>query len=154
MRRGDLAPDFTLPDQDGATRTLSTLVSEGPVVLFFYPAAMTRGCTKESCHFRDLGARFAALGAQRVGISMDDVARQSQFATRYDLDYPLLADVGGNVARAYGVKRPVDLLRVRRSTFVIDRDRRILDVITSEWNMDRHAERALAVFGEREASAS
>ena len=154
MRRGDLAPDFTLPDQAGVARTLSTLVLGGPVVLFFYPAAMTRGCTKESCHFRDLGARFTALGAQRVGISMDDVARQSQFAARYDLDYPLLADVGGVVARAYGVKRPVDLLRVRRSTFVIDRDRRVRDVITAEFNMDRHAEHALAVLGEDQTPLS
>ena len=146
MGPGDLAPDFTLTDQSGASRSLTQLLDDGPVVLFFYPAAMTTGCTKESCHFRDLGAQFAELGAQRVGVSMDDVAKQSAFAAANDLDYPLLADVDGGVARAYGVKRPIDLLRVKRTTFVIGPDRRILDVIRSEMNMNAHADGALAAL--------
>ena len=64
------------------------------MVLFFYPAAMTSGCTKESCHFRDLAAEFAAAGAQRVGISTDPVDKQPQFADQHGFDYPLLS-VGG-----------------------------------------------------------
>ena len=124
-------------------RTLSTMLESGPVVLFFYPAAMTKGCTKESCHFRDLGAEFAQRGAQRVGISRDDVERQEQFSTKYQLDYPLLSDVDGSIASLYGVKRSLDLLKVRRSTFVIATDRRIVEVISSEINMDAHADRAL-----------
>jgi peroxiredoxin Q/BCP len=143
MRIGDLATDFTLLDQNGAERTLSTLLSQGPVALFFYPAAMTSGCTKESCHFRDLGEEFVALGAQRVGISMDSVQRQSEFTEKYHLDYPLLADVGGHVAKQFGVKRSLDLLKVKRSTFVLDRDRRVVDVIHSDINMNAHAQRAL-----------
>ena len=143
MRNGDLAPDFTLEDQDGVTRTLSELVLDGPVVLFFYPAAMTKGCTKESCHFRDLASEFATVGAQRIGISMDSVDRQAQFAQKNTLDYPLLADVGGSVAAQYGVKRSIDFLKVRRSTFVIGRDRRVIGVITSETNMNAHADQAL-----------
>ena len=147
MQTGDFAPDFTLPDQQGVERTLSTLLRDGPVVLFFYPAAMTTGCTKESCHFRDLAGEFRALGAQRIGISMDSVDRQAQFTSRNELDYPLLADVDGTVARLFGVKRRLDLLKVRRTTFVIGRDRRILDVIHSERSMDVHADRALAALG-------
>ncbi len=143
MRVNDIAPDFTLPDHDGVERTLSTMLDSGPVVLFFYPAAMSKGCTKESCHFRDMGAQFAALGAQRIGISMDSIERQATFSEHNGLDYPLLSDQGGRVAALYGVKRPVDFLKVRRTTFVIDRDRRILDVIASEINMNVHAERAL-----------
>ena len=77
MRRGDLASDFALPDERGVARTLGEFLATGPVVLFFYPAAMTPGCTAESCHFRDLGAEFSALGAARVGISHDDVATQT-----------------------------------------------------------------------------
>src|SRR5206468_2590922 len=69
MREGDEVPDFELMDQDNQPSRLSTLLEDGPVVLFFYPAAMTTGCTKEACHFRDLGAEFAAAGVQRVGIS-------------------------------------------------------------------------------------
>jgi len=147
MQRGDLAPDFTLLDQDAHERTLSTTLVDGPVVLFFYPAAMTPGCTKESCHFRDLASDFRAAGAQRIGISMDSVERQSRFAHQHALDYPLLADSKGDVARAYGVKRPLDFLKVKRTTFVIGRDRRILEVVNSELSMDVHADRALAALG-------
>ena len=75
MQKGDTVPDFTLPDQTGTDRTLSELLANGPVVLFFYPGAMTYGCTKESCHFRDLKAEFAAVGAQPVGISADPVGQ-------------------------------------------------------------------------------
>jgi peroxiredoxin Q/BCP len=143
MDKGDLAPDFTLPDQSGVNQTLSELLTNGPVALFFYPAAMTSGCTKESCSFRDLGAQFKALGAQRIGISMDSVERQSLFTEKNQLDYPLLADVGGHVAKEFGVKRSLDFLKVKRSTFVIGTDRRIIEVINSETNMNAHAQRAL-----------
>lgn len=143
MEKGDLVPDFTLPDQKGVERSLSTLLKDGPVVLFFYPAAMTKGCTKESCYFRDLASEFAALGAQRIGISMDSVERQALFTSTNALDYPLLADVGGNVAKLFGVKQTVDFLKVKRATFVIGQDSRVAEVITSELNMNAHAERAL-----------
>jgi peroxiredoxin Q/BCP len=143
MQKGDLAPDFKLKDQDGNERTLSTMVLNGPVVLFFYPAAMTKGCTKESCHFRDLASEFAALGAQRIGISMDSVAKQAEFTTKNDLDYPLLADVDGDVAKLYDVKRALDLLKVKRTTFVIGQDRHVAEVITSEISMNAHADKSL-----------
>jgi peroxiredoxin Q/BCP len=148
---GDLVDDFELPDQTGTPRRLSTLLADGPVVLFFYPAAMTSGCTKESCHFRDLAAEFEAAGAQRVGISRDSVDKQRQFAEINAFDYPLLSDTGGAVATALGVKRklPLGALSTRRMTFVIDTDRRILEVIQSEMNMDQHADRALEVLKAR-----
>ena len=146
MNIGDLAPDFSLADQSGEVRTLSELLSHGPVVLFFYPAAMTTGCTKESCYFRDLAGEFAAVGAQRIGISMDDVEKQALFDSTNQLGYPLLADLGGSVARTYGVKRALGLLKVRRTTFVIRTDRTIADIIHSEMNMNVHADRALAAL--------
>lgn len=149
MRAGDIAPDFTLQDQDGNERSLSSFLENGPVVLFFYPAAMTTGCTKESCHFRDLASEFARVGAQRVGISMDDVSRQSEFAAKNSLDYPLLSDVGGSVAKLFGVKRPIGLLKVKRTTFVIDTDRRVLEVINSEFDMNAHADKALSALAAR-----
>ncbi len=126
--------------------SLYATLEKGPVVLFFYPAAMTSGCTKESCHFRDLGSAFSALGAQRLGISMDSVERQAQFTTKNGLDYPLLADVNGGVAKIFGVKRMVDFLKVKRTTFVIGQNHRVLDVISSEVNMNVHAEKALSVL--------
>ena len=83
MQTGDEVPDFELPDQNGTMRRLSTMLVDGPVVLFFYPAALTTGCTKEACHFRDLAAEFAAAGAQRIGISLDSVTKQGQFADKH-----------------------------------------------------------------------
>ena len=143
MRTGDLVPDFELPDQEGATRKLSELLEKGPVVLFFYPAAMTPGCTKESCHFRDLAAEFAAVGAQRVGISADPVEKQRTFSDKHGFDYPLLSDEDRRVAAIFGVKRALSILPNKRATFVIGTDRRIVEVITSEINMAKHADLAL-----------
>lgn len=146
---GDIAPDFELPDQDGKPRSLSDLLTSGPVVLFFYPAADSAGCTREACHFRDLDADFARIGAQRVGISRDTVAKQHAFAEKHGLAYPLLADVDGTVASAYGVKRGLlgKLMPVQRATFVIGTDKRLLGVIHSETNMNKHADQALEVLG-------
>ena len=154
MKAGDQAPDFTLPDQDGTSRTLSDLLADGPVVLFFYPAAMTSGCTAESCHFRDLATEFAEVGAQRVGISPDSVQRQNQFATLNDFDYPLLSDGDGAVAAEFGVKRRFGPLPVKRHTFVIDTDRTVIEVIKSEFAMNAHADKALTVLRERANRAS
>jgi peroxiredoxin Q/BCP len=152
MDKGDLAPDFELPDQDGVRRKLTTLLAEGgPVALFFYPAAMSPGCTAESCHFRDLAKEFAAVGAQRVGISNDRVEVQSEFADRHNLDYPLLSDTDGRVGAEYGVRRRLGPLAVKRHTFVIDVDRHVLTVIRSELRMSVHADKALAVLKHRTA---
>ncbi|GAA4005285.1 peroxiredoxin BcpB [Allokutzneria multivorans] len=142
MRPGDTVADFTLPDQDGEPRTLSELLTDGPVVLFFYPAAMTGGCTAEACHFRDLGAEFAELGAQRVGISGDAVSKQKEFASQNTFDYPLLSDVDGTVSAQFGVKRRI-IKMVKRHTFVIGTDRVLLDVIKSELRFEAHADQAL-----------
>jgi peroxiredoxin Q/BCP len=141
MEVGDVVEDFELPDETGAPRRLSDLLADGPVVLFFYPAAMTSGCTKESCHFRDLGAEFAAVGAQRVGISRDPVDKQRQFSEKHDFDYPLLSDADGTVARMMGVARKK--LPPKRVTFVIGQDRRVVAVVKSEVRMAVHADRAL-----------
>lgn len=146
MKPGDEVADFELPDQDGTPRSLSGLLANGPVVLFFYPAAMTAGCTRESCHFRDLAAEFEKAGAQRVGISTDSVDKQREFATMHGFDYPLLSDADGEVARRFGVKRRLGLLPVKRTTFVIGTDRRVLGVIANELNMNVHADRALALL--------
>lgn len=151
IRTGDTVAEFELPDQTGTVRSLTSLLAEGPVVLFFYPAAMTPGCTKEACHFRDLAAEFAAAGATRVGISTDPVAKQAKFADIQRFDYPLLSDADGKVAAQFGVKRGLlgKLMPVKRTTFVIDTDRTVLEVISSEISMDTHADKALEVLKAR-----
>ena len=142
LPQGSPAPEFELADQDGKPVRLRELLLEGPVVLFFYPAALTAGCTRESCHFRDLDAEFRAAGARVVGISADPVDRQHEFAGRNRLPFPLLSDPDGLVATAYGVRRRY-VTPVKRVTFVIGTDQVVHRVVASEWNMDLHADRAL-----------
>ncbi|MCV7256449.1 peroxiredoxin [Mycolicibacterium fluoranthenivorans] len=151
MKTGDTVAEFELPDQTGTPRSLTGLLADGPVVLFFYPAAMTPGCTKEACHFRDLAGEFAAVGASRVGISTDAVDKQARFADQQKFDYPLLSDTEGVVAERFGVKRGLlgKLMPVKRTTFVIDTDRTVLAVISSEFSMDTHADKALEVLRAR-----
>ncbi len=154
MKRGDRVDEFELPDQTGALRSLSGLLADGPIVLFFYPAAMTPGCTKEACHFRDLAGEFASVGASRVGISADAVEKQAKFAEMQKFDYPLLSDADGVVAAQFGVKRGLlgKLMPVKRTTFVIDADRTVLEVIASEFSMDTHADKALEVLRQRQSA--
>lgn len=154
MKTGDRVAEFELPDQTGAVRSLSELLADGPIVLFFYPAAMTPGCTKEACHFRDLAAEFAAVGASRVGISTDAVDKQAKFADKERFDYPLLSDADGAVASQFGVKRGLlgKFMPVKRTTFVIDTDRTVLAVIASEISMDSHADKALEVLRQRQSA--
>lgn len=149
LKPGDPAPDFTLPDETGAPQSLASYLAHGPVVLFFYPAANTAGCTAQACHFRDLASEFEAVGAQRIGISPDTVEAQRAFADKRGFGYPLLSDRDGEVAKAFGVKRGLlgAISPVKRSTFVIGRDGIVLDVIVSETNMNAHADRALVALG-------
>ena len=90
MKVGDVVTDFELADETGTLRTLSGLLADGPVALFFFPAAMTAGCTVEACHFRDLTAQFEEVGARPVGISPDSAGRQREFSAVNLFDFPLL----------------------------------------------------------------
>ena len=153
MHKGDVVPDFSLPDQTGTARTLSGFLANGPAVLFFYPAAMTYGCTKESCHFRDLSAEFATVGAQPVGISADSVDKQKQFDEKESLGMPLLSDPDHTVAEQLGAKRGASFLPNKRVTFVIDSDRTLLGVFHSEFSMSSHADKALELLKARRAAA-
>jgi peroxiredoxin Q/BCP len=170
MIAGEKAPNFTLCDHTGRPRTLSALLSEGPVVLFFFPLASSPICTAQACHFRDLSNEFARVGAQRVGISTDTVDRQAHFAQQRSFDYPLLSDADGVVSELFGVRRGrfaklrravvereaarhsrhtrrrgllARLLPVRRTTFVIDTDRTVLKVVSSEVRASVHADQTL-----------
>jgi thioredoxin-dependent peroxiredoxin len=151
MKTGDTVEDFELPDEQGVPRRLSTLLADGPVVLFFYPAAFTPGCTAEACHFRNVAAEFRAVGAQPVGISGDSVQRQAEFSNRHSLGYPLLSDPDGAVRARFGVKGNF-ITRTRRTTFVIDTDQRVLEVIRSEVRMNVHADKALDALRRRPAA--
>lgn len=145
MQTGDQVPDFAARLHDGRNVKLSELLTAGPVVLFFYPKAFTGGCTAEACHFRDLAEEFAEVGAQRVGISRDSPETQRRFGEEHDLDFPLIADEDGAVAKIFGAKR-VGPVWSKRQTFVVGKDRTLLGTIVSDKEMERHADEALEIL--------
>ncbi|MDO5753838.1 peroxiredoxin [Arthrobacter sp.] len=151
MNIGEKVSDFQLPDQHGNTRKLSELLAAGPLVIFFYPRASSGGCTKEACHFRDLESEFGAAGASLVGISTDSPARQLTFATENHFSFPMLSDSKGEVADQFGVRRRLlaKTLPTKRATFVIDSDFTVRFQVSSETNMDVHADEALAALSNR-----
>jgi peroxiredoxin Q/BCP len=145
---GDRIPDLAVTTHDGTATTLSALAGGGPLVVFFYPKAFTAGCTAQACHFRDLGAEFAELGAARVGVSRDGADTQARFAEQHAFDFPLIADRDGAVSAAFGAKR-VGPVPSRRQTYVLDGDLTLRHVISSEVDMERHADEALAFLRQR-----
>lgn len=117
---GSMAPTFALPDQGGREVTLDSLRGKW-LVLYFYPKDDTPGCTEEACSFRDDLGQLTALGAQVVGISVDDSASHAEFAKKYSLQFPLLADRDGAVARRYGAYADWKVVSyAKRYTFLID----------------------------------
>jgi thioredoxin-dependent peroxiredoxin len=126
---GDLAPDFTLPDSGGEDVSLSSLRGQ-QVIIYFYPAAMTPGCTKQACDFRDSRSDLSGAGYAVLGISPDSPAKLARFAEKEGLTFPLLSDPDRKVLEAYGAygekmmygKKSVGVIR---STFVIGADGRV-----------------------------
>ena len=119
---GDTAPEFELPDQNGELHSLEDYRDQW-VVLYFYPKDETPGCTTEACEFRDNIFAYRDLNAQILGVSLDDVESHKAFAENHGLPFPLLADVDGTVAAAYGVKtRMLGMTVAKRQTFIIGPD--------------------------------
>jgi peroxiredoxin Q/BCP len=126
---GDSAPDFTLPDADGKDVSLSDLRGR-KVIVYFYPAAMTPGCTKQACDFRDSLQSLAAAGYAVLGISPDKPEKLAKFRERDAVNFPLLSDTSRSVLQAYGAYGEKTMYGktvtgVIRSTFVVDEDGRI-----------------------------
>lgn len=130
---GDIAPDFTLPDQNGAPVSLSDLRGK-QVVVYFYPKADTPGCTTQACGVRDHRADYDAAGAVVLGISPDAPGKIAKFDEKFELGFTLLADEDHHVAQAYGVWVEKSMygrtyMGNERTTFVIDADGTIKDVL-------------------------
>ena len=126
LSTGDTAPAFTLPDAEGKDVSLSDFAGR-KLVVFFYPAAMTPGCTKEACDFRDSQVRLQKNGYEVVGVSPDQPAKLAKFTEQQHLTYPLLSDPDKQVLEAYGAWGEKSLYGktvtgVIRSTFVVNPD--------------------------------
>ena len=145
VKVGSVAPDFTLPSQEGERVSLKDFSGRKPVVLFFYPKDDSPGCTKEVCTFRDNFEEFSKLDAQVIGISSDSVESHRRFAAKHDLSFPLLSDEGGNIRRLYGVPKTFGLFP-GRVTYVIDKEGVVRHVFASQLSVERHVQEALAAL--------
>jgi peroxiredoxin Q/BCP len=142
VETGQPAPDFVAPDQDGKPFTFSALRG-APVVLYFYPAADTPGCTVEAKGFQNYLADFAKKNVRIVGVSTDDCPAQKAFANKYSLHFPLIADAKKEVATKYGVLRPNG--SARRVTFLIDATGKVVEIVDTS-SADVHVARARERF--------
>jgi peroxiredoxin Q/BCP len=150
---GELAPDFELPDQDGRKRRLTDLLGGRPLILYFYPADFTPGCTREACDLRDLHARILSAGLRVIGVSPQSPESHRRFRDEHSLPFALLSDEGKVAIKAFGVDGPLGI-GVRRATFLIDGNRRIVDAVLADLRIGRHQEfvqRAIAVREDQNA---
>ena len=149
MQVGDVVEDFTLPDQDGNTVSLTDFAGK-PVVLFFYPRADTPGCTIEACGFRDTFKKLQAAGAVVLGISRDTPKAQAKFRAKFDLPYPLLADADQTICNRFGVIKQKNMYGkkvtgIERTTYVIGPDQRLIHEF-NKVKPEGHAEEVLALL--------
>ncbi len=142
---GTVAPDFTLPDQNGKPVSLKEFRGEKAVVLFFYPKDNSAGCTAEACSFRDSYEVFKSSGAEVIGISSDSTASHQGFASRHQLPFVLLSDAKGSVRKLYGVQASLGIIP-GRVTYVIDKEGVVCHVFNSQIMATKHVEEALKVL--------
>ena len=134
---GARAPEFTLPDADGQPTSLSNLLRDGPLILYFYPADFTPGCTREACQMRDLHAELEAAGLRVAGVSPQNPESHRAFREKYKLPFALLADVDRFVIKMYDVQGPLGF-GVRRATYLIDQSRHIQDAVLADFRIGEH----------------
>ncbi|XP_008800455.2 peroxiredoxin Q, chloroplastic-like [Phoenix dactylifera] len=145
VSKGDAPPSFTLKDQDGKDVALSKFKGK-PVVVYFYPADESPGCTKEACAFRDSYEKFKKAGAEVLGISGDDPASHKAFSKKYRLPFTLLSDEGNKVRKQWGV--PSDLFGTLpgRQTYVIDRNGVVQLVYNNQFQPEKHVDETLKLL--------
>jgi peroxiredoxin Q/BCP len=137
LESGAIAPHFCLPDQDGRSRALAELLQTGPLLLYFYPANFTPGCTREACAVRDLHAGLVEAGLRILGISPQSADSHRRFRAHHALPFDLLCDVDKAVIRLYDVDGPLGF-GVRRATYLIDPDGVIRDGVLADLRITQH----------------
>lgn len=144
MNIGDIAPEFSLPDQTNRRISLSEALGTGGLVVFFYPKDGTPLCAKEACAFRDNYGEFQKYGVNILGVSSDSTASHQRFAQDNGLTYPLLHDAGGVLRKEWGVPSSLGILP-GRVTYVLDGSGKVRDIFSSQLEAERHVANALAV---------
>ena len=136
---GSKAPEFALANDEGGETSLTDLLQEGPLILYFYPADFTPGCTKEACSIRDIHNDIQSVGLQVAGVSPQDVASHQKFRDEYALPFTLLSDPDKLAIKMYDVDGMFGV-GVRRATFLISQDRVIEDAVMADVRIGRHQE--------------
>jgi peroxiredoxin Q/BCP len=139
IKTDERAPEFTLPDETGKDRSLTELLSPGAIVLYFYPADFTPGCTRQACVLRDLHSQIERAGLRVVGISPQSPQTHAKFKAKYQLPFVLLSDEHKTVIKMYGVNGPLGI-GVRRASYLIDGGRHIRDAVLADFRIGRHAD--------------
>ncbi|MCF8221414.1 MAG: peroxiredoxin [Cryomorphaceae bacterium] len=142
---GDKIPAFTLQNQDGTPVDIMEFIGQKTVVLYFYPKDDTPGCTKEACSFRDQYTVFQDLGCEVIGISSDTPKAHKEFAIKYKLPFPLLADEKKEVRTLFGVPKSLFGLLPGRVTYIIDKTGIVRGIFNSQLNATQHIDEALKV---------
>jgi len=139
LKAGERAPEFALPDEKGIDRSLTSLLSTGAIILYFYPADFTPGCTRQACNLRDLHAEIQRAGLRVVGISPQSPESHAKFRDKYQLPFELLSDEHKTVIKMYGLNGPLGL-GVRRASYLIDGSRRVRDAVLADFRIGRHTD--------------
>jgi thioredoxin-dependent peroxiredoxin len=148
IKVGSQVPLFTLPDQDGKMFNLKDYIGKTNLVIYFYPADDTPGCTKEACHFRDLYDDFNKANAKIIGISAQSPESHRKFIKKYNLNFTLLADEDGKVRKMFGAKGSLGGMIPGRVTFVVDKSGKIIYVFNSQSEPAKHVDEALRILNE------
>jgi len=139
LKPGVKAPEFVLNNDEGVEIALSDLLKDGPLILYFYPADFTPGCTKEACSIRDIHNDIQSVGLTVAGISAQDEESHRRFREEYNLPFTLLSDPGKEVIKMYDVDGMFGV-GVQRATFLIGQDRTIQDAVLANVRISRHTE--------------
>ena len=139
LNAGERAPEFTLPDDTGKDRSLTDFLNAGAIVLYFYPADFTPGCTREACNIRDLHTELLESGLDVAGVSPQSPETHRKFREKYHLPFTLLADTDKSVIRMYDVLGPLGF-GVRRATYLIDQARYIRAAVLADFRIGQHTE--------------
>jgi peroxiredoxin Q/BCP len=137
IKTDERAPEFTLPDEAAKDRSLTELLRAGAIVLYFYPADFTPGCTRQACLLRDMHVEIEKAGLRVVGISPQSPQSHARFKAKYQLPFVLLSDEQKTVIKMYGVNGPLGV-GVRRASYLINGGRRIRDAVIADFRISRH----------------
>jgi len=139
LKPGDVAPEFILPDENGNEVSLTQLLEHGPIVLYFYPADFTPGCTKEACGLRDIHDEILSVGLRVVGVSPQEAESHAKFKDEHNLPFTLICDPDKIAIKMYDADGPFGV-GVRRVTYLVSQGQKIQDVLTADIKIDKHKE--------------